>query len=134
MIESITIQRDHLDEIQTRITADIPNESCGLIAGRENETVKVFPIDNILQSPVRYEMDPKQQIKALIEIEEEDLDLLAIYHSHPNGPPIPSQTDIAEAMYPDSVYLIFSPGPNDWISRGFIINQKDVREVQINIR
>ena len=134
MIKSITIQTAHLNEILKGINADIPNESCGLIAGKGHSSVKVFPILNILQSPVRYQMDPEKQIRALIEIEDEGLDLLAIYHSHPNGPAVPSPPDIAEAMYPDSVYLIFSPGKKKWISRGFIINREDVREVQIIVK
>ncbi len=133
MIEKITIQKNHLSEMIQSINADLPNESCGLLAGSKNQSLKVFPITNILKNPVRYQMDPEQQIKALIEIEENDFDLLAIYHSHPAGPAIPSLTDVAEAMYPESVFLIFSPGSDQWNFRGFMIQQGDVQEVQISV-
>jgi len=36
------------------------------------------------------------------------LDVIGFYHSHPHSPARPSPTDIAEATYPDAVYLIVS--------------------------
>jgi proteasome lid subunit RPN8/RPN11 len=41
-----------------------------------------------------------------MEIEDADLELGAIYHSHTRTEPYPSQTDINLAFYPDSLYLI----------------------------
>ena len=78
-----------------------------------------LPITNELHSPVRFRMDPAEQLQAFLQFESQGLDLLAIYHSHPNGPPHPSPTDIAEFTYPGVLYLILSPGPSGWQVREF---------------
>ncbi|HOU42006.1 MAG TPA: M67 family metallopeptidase [Promineifilum sp.] len=85
-----------------------PEEACGLLAGREERAVRLYPVENSLHSPVAYEMEPVQQVRAMLALEAEGLELLAIYHSHPDGPAQPSATDIAAAYYPDAVQLILS--------------------------
>lgn len=93
-----------LDHVQ----AHYPEEACGLVAGRDGRATAVYPIDNIHHSPVLYEMDPLQQIQAMIDLEAAGDDLLAIFHSHPAGPARPSQTDVAQAYYPDALQVIVS--------------------------
>ena len=39
---------------------------------------------------------------------QQGLEVLGFYHSHPHSAPEPSSTDLAEASYPDRVYLIVS--------------------------
>jgi proteasome lid subunit RPN8/RPN11 len=80
---------------------------------------------------VRYRLDPREQLRIFLELEEVGWDLLAIYHSHPGGPSTPSPTDIAEAAYPEAVYLIWSPDSGGWNCRGFLIQEGQVREVQV---
>ncbi len=133
MWESISIQKDHLEIILKQINFQPSIEICGIIAGEKGHSKKVYPITNILQSSTRYRMAPEEQIKALLEIEDKAWDLLAIYHSHPAGPPHPSYTDITEVSYPDSVYLVFSPYKNTWNYKGFIISGENVQEVEIII-
>ncbi len=43
------------------------------------------------------------------EIRAQNLELLGIYHSHPQTENIPSPTDIARAYYPDAIHFIISP-------------------------
>jgi proteasome lid subunit RPN8/RPN11 len=64
-------------------------------------------------------MDPKAQLQVFKELETKKWDLLAIYHSHPNGPATPSQTDIAGATYPDAVNLIWSKNGRGWHCRAY---------------
>ena len=53
-------------------------------------------------------MDPKDQLAVFDALDEADLDVGAIYHSHTRSDPVPSQTDInlASPFLPDAVYLI----------------------------
>ncbi len=53
-------------------------------------------------------MDPHEQIRHFHMIEEQGLDLLGIYHSHPVSPAYPSPTDLSMAYYPEAVYAIVS--------------------------
>lgn len=85
-----------------------PNEVCGLIATSDGAAVKVFNIDNADASPVHYHMDAQQQLRAMLEIDDNDWELGAIYHSHTRTPAYPSQTDVKLALYPEAVYIILS--------------------------
>lgn len=86
-----------------------PEEVCGILGGQDNKVSAYFPIANIAKSPqTRYEMQANSLLKALKKMDEQNLDWIAIYHSHPTSPPILSQTDIAEAVDTKPVYLIIS--------------------------
>ena len=101
------------------LLACLPEEACGLLGGRLGLPASghparcqaVLPVPNALHSPVRFRMDPAEQLKAFYWFEEHGLDLVAIFHSHPGGPGHPSATDLAEFAYPGTFYLIWSPGP-----------------------
>lgn len=110
-------------------------EACGLVAGRWGSPAYsgelIVPVTNQLHSPARYQMDPQEQMDALLNIEKSGMDLVAIYHSHPHGPAIPSPTDIAEAYYPESIMLIWSHQDIEWSCRGFFVRLGEVQEVAI---
>jgi hypothetical protein len=53
-------------------------EACGLVAGVGQTSLAVYPVTNILHSPVRYRMDPEQQLKYFNLIDENQWHLLAI--------------------------------------------------------
>lgn len=94
------------DEIVAHAQADAPNECCGMIASRDGDAVKVHPATNAAASPLRYEIDGAEQYRIQTEIDDSDLDLGAIYHSHTRSAPYPSQTDINLAFYPNALYVI----------------------------
>jgi proteasome lid subunit RPN8/RPN11 len=110
-----------------------PEEACGLLAGRGEQAVAVLPITNILHSPVRYRLDPKQQLDAFMWIDKQGLSLIGIYHSHPAGPDSPSVTDIQEAYYPEAAYLIWSRRSGSWVCRAFSMIDRHVQEISIVI-
>jgi proteasome lid subunit RPN8/RPN11 len=53
-------------------------------------------------------MDPGEQIAAMKHMRDHGENLLAIVHSHPASPPVPSTSDIAAIGYPDAYYIIVS--------------------------
>lgn len=123
----------HWQEMLVDVNHRAPQEACGLLAGIGQTTLAVFPISNTLKSPVRFRMEPSEQLQALNRIDENNWQLLAIYHSHPKGPAYPSPTDIAESFYPDAVNLIWSPGDENWQCRAFIIRDQQVHEIAVKI-
>lgn len=131
--KELHILQEHWHEMLVDVKRRAPQEACGLIAGIDDRCLAVFPISNALQSPVRFRMEPHEQLEAFIHIDENNWILLAIYHSHPTGPAHPSPTDIAEAAYPEAVNLIWSPKDGDWQCRGFIIRDHQVHEIPIRI-
>ena len=103
-----------LDEIVAQARAEAPDECCGLIGTRDGEAVRLLKLRNAAASPLRYEIDPKEQLRAFDELDEAGLDLGIIYHSHTRSAPEPSQTDINLARYPDSLYMIVGvAGPEE---------------------
>ena len=85
-----------------------------MIAARNGEAVAVHRTRNAAASPLRYVMDRNEQYKVQMAIDDEGLDLGAIYHSHTRSDPVPSETDINLAKlgdtdqpaFPGTLYLI----------------------------
>lgn len=114
------------------IRAETPLEACGLVAGRGNRAEAIYPIKNALKSPVQFRMDAREQLKAFESIEEQGLELLAIYHSHPNGPETPSETDLAESRY-EAICLIWAPHQAEWRVRAFWLEPSSAAEIPIEM-
>lgn len=108
-----------------------PEEACGLIGGRDRKVDLVLPVINELHSSIRYRMDRIDQLKKHIWLEGHHLELLGIYHSHPNGPNIPSETDVTEFFYPKAVSVIWFLKDERWHVRGFRILNGNVYEVSL---
>ena len=133
MISRLTLSKKQWDEMHTHVAQQTPLEACGLLAGKNDQVEKVLLVWNQAQSPVRYVMDPYEQLKAFSWIESHDLDLLGIFHSHPTGPETASATDIAEAAY-EVVYLIWSLSGETWKPRAFRIENGQALDVPLVIR
>lgn len=114
------------------VSQHAPLEACGLLAGREARVEKVIPVRNKAESPVRFVMDPYEQLQAFEWIDLQSLELLGIFHSHPAGPETVSATDIQEAAY-EVVHLIWSRIGDAWKVRGFWIEQGQVQEVTLSL-
>ncbi|HAR69307.1 MAG TPA: metal-dependent protease of the PAD1/JAB1 superfamily [Thermus scotoductus] len=106
MSQVLYVPRRLLEETRTHLQKEAPREGVGLWAGRR-EVERVIPLPNAHPEPlVGYLAEPLALLRALKEMEREGLALLAIYHSHPRGPALPSPTDIREARW-RVPYVIF---------------------------
>ena len=114
------------------VDSHVPLEACGLLAGRGSSVESVLMVKNQAQSPVRYVMDPIEQLHAFEWIDSQGLDLLGIFHSHPTGPETVSPTDIAEAAY-SVVYVILARADGVWRARGFWIQDGGYEEVALQV-
>ena len=115
--------------MRQHILRELPEEACGIVGGREGTSKTVFEIKNVLKSPVRFRMEPGEQVRAFLEMERLGMDLLAIYHSHPRGPSEPSQTDLEEFTYPGTPYLIWYPEGEDWTCQAFLLSSNGTRKI-----
>ncbi len=119
------------DEMIAHARAEAPNECCGMVASRDGEAMTVYPAENAAASPLRYEIDGAEQYRIQMAIDEADLDLGAIYHSHTRSAPYPSQTDINLAFYPDALYVIVGLADGDADVRAFTIRDGQVAEAEL---
>ncbi len=130
---SLSLSAAQHQQMLAHVQRHAPEEACGLLGGTGARVAQVYLVENVLHSPVAYEMDPTQQVEAMIALEAAGLDLCGIFHSHPTGPPVPSATDLAQSYYPDAIYLIFAPNPAGWGLRGFSLADGRAQEVAVVI-
>lgn len=84
----------------------LPSEACGLLAGDGHAIRFFYPMTNLRQSPVSYEVDPAGHIGALRHAESRGWQLVGVFHSHPASPAAPSATDVAHALEPEWLHVI----------------------------
>ena len=100
------IDSELMEEILVHGREEFPNECCGMVASKDGVSVKVYPATNTAASPLRYELDPMEQLRIEEEIWDNGWDLGVIYHSHTRSDPVPSETDRNLAFHPDAIYMI----------------------------
>lgn len=87
----------------------LPHECCGVIIGVGDTAESVVPLPNIAVDPEHnYHIDDKALLEVLFQTQRQNLDIVGFYHSHPKTDPVPSQTDVHLATYPDAAYVIAS--------------------------
>ncbi|WP_144901206.1 desampylase [Halobellus captivus] len=127
---TLTLTRDVYDEIVYQGYGGADEEICGILGGEfgDEESVvhEVRQVANIAETPqIRYAMDPEEQLAATETLEDAGYDVVGFYHTHPTGPPRPSETDAARATWPGYSYAICAfdgypfVGSWRWTDEGF---------------
>lgn len=127
-------------QIVSHIEKCFPEEACGLIGGKQDTVEIILPIENEYHSSNRFRMNGSAQIFAFSILESKNLNLIGIYHSHPIGQPFPSETDIEEFSYTNTLQLICTPYHHvsneeiirEWQIKGFLINGKGFQEIVLD--
>ncbi len=135
MTDAVRIPRTIVNQILRHAQHSEGEEVCGLIAGRGGEFTRCYPVANVARDRRRlFQMDPKGQIDAMRAMRAAGEELMAIYHSHPDAPAVPSPADVAQHEYPEVLYLIVSLAAKGLPElRGFLIRDRKVTEVAIGI-
>jgi proteasome lid subunit RPN8/RPN11 len=136
----VQVASELLAQVVAHAREDAPNECCGVIAvipgappAQPVRAVRAYRAANTAASPLRFEIDGREVLKLIEEIEAEGLELGAIYHSHTRTAPYPSQTDINfAANWPGVEWLIvgLADGAEPEV-RSYLIDDGQVREVAI---
>ena len=95
-----------------------PNESCALLfgsSGKDKLVIKeLFLTENTENSPINFTVSNEQLIQGYKEAEEKQLEVIGIFHSHPDSAPFPSRIDKKFMQINPVVWLIFSGISNDF--------------------
>jgi proteasome lid subunit RPN8/RPN11 len=115
MSTKIQFQRPILEAIAEHLQTEYPHEGCGFFAGEDGDPrlVKAWlPVRNVqeAQRERRFQIAPKDYLRAEQWADAAGLVLLGVYHSHPDHPAIPSVTDLESAV-PWFSYLIVTTTP-----------------------
>ena len=123
------------DEMIEHAKSTLPAECCGIIAGTIDKDVaradRMYKLINELASSVAYRSEPRSILAAYRDMDRRGLVELAVYHSHPTAPPIPSRTDLADNFRGESVmHFIVSLRTASPEVRAWWLGERDFREAQ----
>ncbi len=107
MSRGLVIPREIADEMIEHCLAGRPNEACGLLAESGGRVVKVFRMSNAAASPVRYSLEPREQLAVYNKLDENGWEIAGVFHSHTHTKAYPSPTDVRLALE-DVPYVIVS--------------------------
>jgi [CysO sulfur-carrier protein]-S-L-cysteine hydrolase len=113
MPEVVQIPGRVLDAVVAHAEAELPNECCGLLIGSALTIHDAVPARNLAASPTSYLIDPEVHFAAIRAARVSGFSVVGAYHSHPESPATPSARDMAEASFPEFVYLIVSLAAGD---------------------
>jgi proteasome lid subunit RPN8/RPN11 len=137
---TIILRSKDFETIVSHCREEDPIEACGIIAGQirhcdgeiVKEVLRIYLCKNELQSPIEYKIGAEDQLRIFQEINDDGLDLLGFYHSHPHTSSDPSKIDEKRANYVGYSYLILSLHPLQISS--WILEQKEFfTKEEINI-
>lgn len=108
----IKLSKSDYDKIVAYALEKLPEEACGLIAGKingEDKIInKVYLLTNIDHSNEHFSLDPKEQLSAIKDMRENGIVPLGNWHSHPESPSRPSDEDKRLAYDSKASYMILS--------------------------
>lgn len=136
---AISVNKEILRQMEEHATISFPDECCGfMFGGFNNGNVRVEDIQSVKNrhpgfKAKRYLISPDDYITAEKFADENDLTLVGVYHSHPNHPAFPSETD-KQAALPGFSYIIFSimdGKPSDVTAWELVEDRSEFRAVEI---
>ena len=107
----ILLRDNAMQKIVEDAERSYPNEACGLLLGeRRGPDVHVASVHvsgNLSRTPrTHFEVDPQLRFDLERMAREKSLEVVAVYHSHPNGMAKPSEVDLSKAWEPGLVWII----------------------------
>jgi [CysO sulfur-carrier protein]-S-L-cysteine hydrolase len=118
----VKIRQDAFDRIVAHARDDLPNECCGLLIGTADFVQDVVRARNVRRSPTKFQVEPADHFAALRRARGAGLKVVGAYHSHPNGPSGPSETDRLRLNDPTMVHVIVSLAHGTRTVRAFRFN------------
>lgn len=105
---SLKITNELIERINQHIEAAYPGEGAGFLLGGDGTVNDVLPLDNAREEEARYNrflLTPEDYLKAEMKAMEMGVDLIGVFHSHPDCPNVPSEYD-REWAQPFFSYII----------------------------
>lgn len=131
----VRILRAVYDGIIKHAEAGFPHEVCGVLVGTNGKITHYRECRNLNTERAhdRYDLDPESFKEADEWARGEGLEIVGIYHSHPDHPSIASETDRQRA-WPEWVYMIFSINGgryND--ARAWVLEDFDANFMEVDV-
>jgi proteasome lid subunit RPN8/RPN11 len=139
---TLQLPQTMVDEMIAHARDDLPNECCGIIAGKDGVATRFYRTGNAEASPFRYNIDPRDLLRIEREMDAEGWQVLVIYHSHVASEAYPSPTDVRLSqwqgtdppidLYPGAHYVLVSlKDPASPVVRSYQISKGVVTEEEL---
>ena len=127
-LQKITLSQSIKKTLIQHAENENPNESCAILYGDGDTVSDVFLTKNIEESPVNFTISNDQLIEGYKIAEEKKLQVIGIFHSHPNSEAYPSSTD-KKFMHSNPVVWIIYSGANKNF-KAYVL-ESDILEIPI---
>ncbi len=138
----LIIPKEFINFIGEHGKQEYPHEACGIILGIIEESGeaslfrahKIVRAVNLSDNPFRFVMDPMDFLRAQDEADKNNIEIIGIYHTHPDHPPAASQYDL-EAAIEGLFYLIVSVRngePKDY--KGWILDPSNKAFIEAQVQ
>ncbi len=105
-----------------------PYESCAILFGNDDIVSEIFLTKNIEESPVNFTISNEQLIEGYKVAEEKKMEVIGIFHSHPDSDAYPSNTDKKFMISNPVVWMIYSGMNKNF--KAYLL-EKDITEIPI---
>ena len=116
-MEFVVLAQKEKDQLITHAIEQQPHESCAMLLGKKVDDAwnikEVFLTQNIDNSQINFTISPEELLKGYQLAEKMHLELVGIFHSHPNSDTTPSDTDKKFMQNNPVPWIIFSGVTND---------------------
>ena len=127
-MQEIILQQSYKKTLSQYSENQKPNESCALLFGKNNQVLDIFLTENIEESPINFTISNEQLIEGYKIAEDKNLEMIGIFHSHPNSEAYPSNTD-KKFMFSNPVVWVIYSGTNKNF-KAYVL-ESDILEVSI---
>ena len=133
-MECIVLTRKDKDKLVTHAIVQQPSESCAMLLGKkvgDNWNIEeVFLTQNVDNSQTNFTISPEELLEGYQLAEKRHLELVGVFHSHPNSDAIPSSTDKTFMQNNPVPWIIFSCVNNSL--KAYLLDS-DIIEIPIKI-
>ena len=130
---NLAIPEEIYRQMVAQARAEAPIEACGILAGTDGKVLKRYEMTNADNATDHFMLAPVEQFAVVKDMRSAGLEMLAVYHSHPETPARPSDEDIRLALTGGLVYVIVSLLGEAPSVGGFLVEDGNVSEAPLAI-
>ncbi len=131
--KSIILSEKDKEELAKYAEAEKPYESCAILVGNENEqnwdVKKIFLTENTAKSKVTFTISPDKEFEVDQIAKESNMEIVCIFHSHPESEAHPSETDKKFMRVNPFPWIIYSGTTKEM--NCFILENENVKQITI---
>ena len=131
--KSIILSEKDKEELARHAEAEKPYESCAILVGNEtdeNWTVKEIVLtENTTKSEVMFTISPDKEFEVDQKAKESNMEIVCIFHSHPESEAYPSETDKKFMRVNPFPWIIYSCKTEEM--NCFVLENENLKQIPI---